>query len=157
MKQFIFHPLWPYILLSLFSPLLASCHQFYTTLTDSAALSLSDTSISFNHLTVILFVSSIWNHSNTQGWTPKKGEAVLSSGTSGRLPSADGQRHPLRKQHLSGRVRGTLWGESASETACGETSGIFLPSSDFTELTLGLIIVSHKAVKQLNLNIKWGT
>ena len=90
------------------------------------------------------------------GSAPRKGEAAPSSGTSGRLPSVDRQRHPLKKQHLSESVKETLRGETASEAACGEASGMFLPSlRDFTILALGLIIVRYKGIKQVNLRIGW--
>lgn len=57
----------------------------------------------------------------------EQGETALPSGTSGRLPSADKQRHPLRMQHLSGRVKETLEGEPASKAASKAASGIFPP------------------------------
>lgn len=57
----------------------------------------------------------------------KQGETALPSGTSGRLPSVDKQRHPLRMQHLSGRVKETLEGEPASKAASKAASGIFPP------------------------------
>lgn len=121
--------------LSLFT-FICSCHQFSNPLTAFTA------HFFFFYLfkpsdcdSFCFFNSKPWQRSiHRAELQKKKGETALSPWNLWKAPSVNRQRHPLKKQHLLGRVKETLRGETASEAACGEASGIFLPHfTDFTE------------------------
>lgn len=122
--SFLCYTLCPHRLLSLFTFKSSTKHSSFQAQASPSTIWLG-----------FLFVSSISNHSNGLSaglnWEEeekkkkREGETVLSSATSGRTPSSDRQRHPLKKQHLSGGVGDAVGRDVLGGSSVGRLQAFF--------------------------------